>query len=88
MTFDESYEDEVKVTIIATGFTEQSRDEILKQPRRDMLGRPTREAENFITRGIKKNINITDAAEDQVVTIEEDLETPAFIRRSLNKEKK
>ena len=89
MTFDESYEDEVKVTIIATGFTEQSKDTILKQPRRDILGRPTREAENFITRGAKKDINITDSKkEDQVITIEEDLETPAFIRRSLNKEKK
>ena len=89
MTFDESYEDEVKVTIIATGFAEQSTDTILKVPRRDILGRPTKEAENFITRGIKKDINITDPkAEDKVITIEEDLETPAFIRRSLNKEKK
>ncbi|PJA48028.1 MAG: cell division protein FtsZ [candidate division SR1 bacterium CG_4_9_14_3_um_filter_40_9] len=89
MTFDESYEDEVKVTIIATGFAEQSTDAILKVPRRDILGRPTKEAENFITRGIKKDINITDPkAEDKVITIEEDLETPAFIRRSLNKEKK
>lgn len=89
MTFDESYEDEVKVTIIATGFTEQSTDAILKQPRRDILGRPTKEAENFITRGIKKDITITDTkAEEQVVAIEEDLETPAFIRRSLNKDKK
>jgi len=95
MTFDESYDDEVKVTIIATGFSEQSRDEILKQPRRDMLGRPTREAESFITRGIKKETNTMDPfgvdkskTEDQVITIEEDLETPAFIRRSLNKDKK
>ena len=95
MTFDESYEDEVKVTIIATGFSEQSRDEILKQPRRDMLGRPTREAESFITRGIKKEGSSMDPfnsdkdrAEEKVVTIEEDLETPAFIRRSLNKENK
>jgi cell division GTPase FtsZ len=88
MTLDESYEDEVKVTIIATGFTEQSKEEILKQPRRDILGRPTREAESFITRGIKKNISITDPKAEDVVTIEEDLETPAFIRRSLNKEKK
>lgn len=86
MTFDESYEDEVKVTIIATGFTEQSKDEILKQPKRDMLGRPTRESENFITRGIKKEHN--EEPENKIITIEEDLETPAFIRRSLNKEQK
>jgi cell division GTPase FtsZ len=37
MTFDESMEDEVKVTIIATGFEEQSKDVILKTPKRDML---------------------------------------------------
>lgn len=45
MTFDESYEDEVKVTIIATGFDEQSTENIIKKPARDILGRkvaPTR----------------------------------------------
>lgn len=87
MTLDDSMEDEVKVTIIATGFEEQSKEEILKQPKRDILGRPTipmrRESENFIMRGIKKDI----APEPQAVEEEptEDLETPAFIRRSLNK---
>ena len=85
MTLDESMEDEVKVTIIATGFQEQSKEDILKQPKRDILGRPTvrREAENFITRGIKKEL----AKDDDEINVapEEDLETPAFIRRSLNK---
>lgn len=86
MTLDESMDDEVKVTIIATGFQEQSKEDILKQPKRDILGRPTirREAENFITRGIKKEL----AREDEeavAIAPEEDLETPAFIRRSLNK---
>jgi cell division GTPase FtsZ len=32
MTFDESYEDEVKVTVIATGFDEQSTENIIKKP--------------------------------------------------------
>ena len=85
MTLDESMDDEVKVTIIATGFQEQSKEDILKQPKRDILGRPTirREAENFITRGIKKELT---KDEDEVISIpEEDTETPAFIRRSLNK---
>ncbi|GHV24997.1 cell division protein FtsZ [Bacteroidia bacterium] len=41
MSFDESFEDEVKVTIIATGFEEQSKDTIIKRPNRDILGRPT-----------------------------------------------
>jgi cell division protein FtsZ len=92
MTLDDTMEDEVKVTIIATGFQEQSKEEILKQPKRDMLGRPMmarREAENFITRGIKKELSKED--DDEMETPQqptEDLETPAFIRRSLNKEAK
>ncbi len=88
MTLDESMEDEIKVTIIATGFEEQSKEAILKQPQRDILGRPTmpsmkRESENFITRGIKKEIK--PEAQHEIETPAEDLETPAFIRRSLNK---
>jgi hypothetical protein len=52
-----------------------------------MLGRPVmrRESESFITRGIKKDVIKED---NEVASIEEDLETPAFIRRSLNKETK
>jgi len=85
MTLDESMDDEVKVTIIATGFQEQSKEDILKQPKRDLLGRPTivkRESENFIMRGIKK-----DTAQEKEIdeTSVEDLETPAFITRSLSK---
>jgi len=87
MTLDESMEDEVKVTIIATGFEEQSKEDILKQPKRDILGRPTvpmrRESENFIMRGIKKDIK--PEIEHEEKNPAEDLETPAFIRRSLNK---
>ncbi len=97
MTFDEAYEDEVKVTIIATWFQEQSSEEILKKPQRDLLGRPTirKEAENFITRGIKAEPNReeNDYVQSNLTTVfekieekqTEDTETPAFIRRSLNK---
>jgi len=85
MTLDDSMEDEVKVTIIATGFEEQSKEAILKQPQRDILGRPTiparRESENFIMRGIKKEITPEETIEEP----EEDLETPAFQRRALNR---
>lgn len=85
MTFDESMEDEVKVTIIATGFEEQSRDQILKTPKRDMLGRSIkRESENFITRLTKQEAN-PETEETIDLDAEEDIETPAFIRRSLNK---
>jgi len=88
MTLDDTMEDEVKVTIIATGFQEQSKEEILKQPKRDMLGRPTfmrRESESFITRGIKKEMEKHEEAKEETVAPEEDLETPAFMRRSLTK---
>ena len=88
MTFDESMEDEVKVTIIATWFEEQSKDQILKTPKRDMLGRSIkRESENFITRLTKEESNAWNNQETEIDldTVEEDIETPAFIRRSLNK---
>lgn len=87
MTFDETMEDEVKVTIIATGFEEQSKEDILKTPKRDILGRPTRESENFITRITKQETNQFTQDEDKKIDIlpEEDLETPAFIRRSINR---
>ncbi len=89
MTLDDNMDDEVKVTIIATGFEEQSKEKILKQPQRDILGRPVgistrRESESFITRGIKKDA-VQEPAKAEVEESAEDYETPAFIRRSLNK---
>lgn len=83
MTFDEAYEDEVKVTIIATGFDEQSTESVIKKPARDILGRkiaPTR-SESFITRGIQNTAEVQE--EEVAVEPEEDLETPAFIRKRL-----
>lgn len=83
MTFDESYEDEVKVTIIATGFDEQSTENIIKKPARDILGRKVGQtrSEWFINRGIQ---NVTQVEqEESVAEPEEDLETPAFIRKRL-----
>jgi cell division GTPase FtsZ len=37
MSFDDSFEDEVKVTIIATGFEEQSKKTIVKNVKTDFL---------------------------------------------------
>jgi len=86
MTFDESYEDEVKVTIIATGFEEQSANEILKKPSRDILWRKIRKnnAEDFISRWTKDNPQTTKEEENTSEFETEDLETPAFIRKRLN----
>jgi cell division protein FtsZ len=77
MSFDESFDDEVKVTIIATGFEEQSKESVIKKPQRDLLGRPTsgmvsprKESENFIIRGLKSE---TPSKEEK-----EDYSKPAF----------
>lgn len=82
MTFDESFEDEVKVTVIATGFEEQSNEDIIKKPSRDILGRKVRGSENFITRGLQTDNKLVEQLVETEET-EEDLETPAFIRKRL-----
>jgi len=93
MTFDETYDDEVKVTVIATGFEEQSHDEILKKPSRDILWRKIQSSnsDSFISRGVKQNTESTENNYDNNNNNnnnnnndEEDLDTPAFIRKRLN----
>ncbi|HRU50491.1 MAG TPA: cell division protein FtsZ [Candidatus Absconditabacterales bacterium] len=93
MSLDESMEDEVQVTIIATGFEEQSKDPIIKAPNRDMLGRPTtpkKVTESFIERIVRTNNeddnDEIDTEEDNNQWEGEDLETPAFMRKRLNPE--
>ncbi|HOQ78847.1 MAG TPA: cell division protein FtsZ [Candidatus Absconditabacterales bacterium] len=93
MSLDESMEDEVQVTIIATGFEEQSKDPIIKSPNRDMLGRPTapkKVTESFIERIVRTNNeddnDEIDTEEDNNQWEGEDLETPAFMRKRLNPE--
>ncbi len=84
MTFDENFEDEVKVTIIATGFDEQSQDTILKKPSRDVLGRKIWwHSDNFIARGLREEQSSW--AVNNEVSQQEDYETPAFIRKRLKK---
>lgn len=90
MTFDESYEDEVKVTVIATGFEEIETSNILKKPQRDEFGRKIakKPAENFITRTInennqsRQNTNTTTTTRDEDDT---DYETPSFMRKKIQK---
>lgn len=87
MTFDNSYEDEVKVTIIATGFEEQSKEPVIKTVNRDFLGKRTdapRPAENFMTRTVRTATEAnTPAPQAPIQEPEEDLETPAFLRRKM-----
>lgn len=86
MSFDESFEDEVKVTIIATGFEEQSKEPILKPVQRNFLGQkidtPRRESENYIMRGLRSQ-EAPKEVEEQPETPQEDLEVPAFLRRKM-----
>ncbi len=87
MSFDENMEDEVQVTIIATGFEEQSTDPVIKTPDRDLLGRPTTSRkinESFIDRAVRTSTEETQNTETEDETPQEDLETPAFIRKRLN----
>ena len=90
MSFDDSLEDEVKVTIIATWFEEQSKEQIIKQPKRDILGRPTtpvrRESANGFMRAIETVAN-QEAPAFTSSNIDSEDETPAFVNKKLNKEK-
>lgn len=88
MSFDESFEDEVKVTIIATGFEEQSKEPILKPVQRNFLGQkiemPKRESENYITRGLRNTE--TKPEPEMMSEPEEDTEVPAFLRRQMKQQ--
>ena len=58
MSFDDSFEDEVKVTIIATGFNEQAMGPAHKTVKTNTRGDPirSRQPESFITRGVNETI--------------------------------
>ena len=81
MTLDESYDDEVKVTVIATGFNSYEENTALKRPQRDELGRKMGQPSsgNFISRSMESN-NAEPAAPVQP---EEDYDTPAFMRKRI-----
>jgi len=79
MTFDESYDDEIKVTIIATGF--QETEKTVASYNSNASQHKVGKAEDFITRGaktLKKEEVIEEMAE------EEDIDTPAFMRKKIS----
>lgn len=87
LTFDESFEDEIKVTIIATGFEEQSKESVLKTPARNFLGQkiePKADSENYITRGLRNTETKMDS--ESLQEPEEDTEVPAFLRRQMKQQ--
>jgi cell division protein FtsZ len=80
MTLDESYDDEVKVTVIATGFHEYEENTSLKRPQRDELGRRT-QSSSFISRAMDSAL--TPKEPTQPTQPEEDYETPAFMKKRI-----
>jgi cell division protein FtsZ len=82
MTLDETFEDEVKVTIIATGFEQNIN--TTAQAASSMRGSSNR-SEDFITRGISSTNNTTPSVQPtrDEMKLEDDIETPAFMRKKL-----
>lgn len=99
MTYDESYQGEVKVTIIATGFTEANQDMMLKAgSMRDMTGnrrgRGTSpsvggRSQDFVSRSMSNDNVAThshpynNATEQEPTKPQVDFETPPFLRKKL-----
>lgn len=85
MTLDESYDDEVKVTVIATGFTSYEENTSLKKPQRDDLGRRLGGSQDFISRSLwgSNNGRPIQQEPEQVQEEQEDYETPAFLRKKI-----
>lgn len=84
MTLDESYDDEVKVTVIATWFTSYEENTSLKKPQRDDLGRKLGGSQDFISRSLGgSNTNRQPQETEQVQEEQEDYETPAFLRKKI-----
>jgi cell division GTPase FtsZ len=85
MTVDESYDDEVKVTVIATWFTSYEENTSLKKPQRDDLGRKLGGSQDFISRSLwgSNNGRSTQQEPEQVQEEQEDYETPAFLRKKI-----
>ncbi len=93
MTLDESYNGEIKVTIIATGFEEQSQDSILRPSPRDALWRKGGFGENQISRVLNATkVTASDDTNDEYfkekLEIEEDSDIPAILRNSSFSNKK
>ena len=95
MSFDESFEDEVKVTIIATGFEEQAKERApIKgsiwtntSPTEKRINREViqKQSDNYITRSLRDTEEIVDPVEKSNAPVEDD-DTPAFVRRKMEQQ--
>lgn len=85
MTFDEAYDGEVKVTIIATWFPESAQEPILRWfAKSDSIGMRKSKGEDFINRALKSEPKTSNEVVPQPRD-EEDYETPAFLRKKIQK---
>lgn len=82
MSLDPSYEWEVKITIIATWFPESTQDDIIKGAPKFMMGGAPRRSkwEDFVTKAISTSKS---TESNSAPKLEDDLETPAFLRKKL-----
>ena len=96
MSFDESFEDEVKVTIIATWFEEQAKERVNVRtgsiwtnvsPTEKKINREAiqKQSDNYITRSLRDTEEIIDPVEKSNAPVEDD-DTPAFVRRKMEQQ--
>lgn len=89
MTLDEWYDDEVKVTVIATGFNSYEENRTLAKPQRDDLGRKLGWSQDFVSRTLGNNNPFWSTGRNQAPETQEpeeeqeDYETPAFMRKKI-----
>lgn len=86
MTFDEAYDWEVKVTIIATWFPESAQEPILRWFSREGIWMRKSKWEDFVNRALKSNpVSSSSSEVSPQPRDEEDYETPAFLRKKIQK---
>lgn len=84
MTFDESYDNEVKVTIVATWFPEATQDSILRWSSRSSdVGVRKTKWEDFVKRALKNEWLVSESRPSVSTESDDDYETPAFLRKRL-----
>lgn len=91
MTLDESFEWEVKITIVATWFPESTQDNMIKWPRKNEIWVRRTKWQDFVAKAIWWASSSTNASQQENLSVnnnvqeEVDYETPAFLRKKLNK---
>jgi cell division protein FtsZ len=90
MSIDDDYGDEVKITVIATGFVGEEQDGPVKGSSRDILGRKvgggmSQGGDSFINRALRSSGAQPRNEEPEAVKSNPDSELPSFMRRSVGR---